>query len=202
MNDWNVLPVFSIKPVRFKTDAPVVKLSDILHQTNNLITIKDDREYTRITVKLFNKGIVIRDVVFGYQFKTKKQFLVRTGQFVISKIDGKSGAFAFLPAELDGCIVTHDFPVFDVDLNKVLPEYLELILSNQAILDKIKAICTGSTGRKRLTVSNFLNLQIPLPSLCVQETYVNKIIDLKRKRVLLEQSIENEIAEFNDKIFD
>lgn len=202
MNDWNVLPVFSVKPVRFKTDAPVVKLSDILHQTNNLITIKDDREYTRITVKLFNKGIVIRDVVYGYQVKTKKQFLVRTGQFVISKIDGKSGAFAFLPAELDGCIVTHDFPVFDVDLNKVLPEYLELILSNQAILDKIKAICTGSTGRKRLTVSNFLNLQIPLPSLCVQETYVNKIIDLKRKRVLLEQSIENEIAEFNDKIFD
>lgn len=202
MNDWNVLPLFNTKSVRFKTDAPVVKLADIMHQTNNWVTIEDDIEYTRITVKLFNKGIVVRDIVYGSQFKTKKQQLVRAGQFVISKIDGKSGAFAFLPSELDGSIVTPDFPVFDVDEQKVLPEYLELILSNQAILDKIKASCTGSTGRKRLTVSNFLNLQIPLPALTVQEVYVNKILELKRKKILLEQTIASEIAEFNNKIFD
>ena len=202
MNDWNVTPFFNARPIKFKIDAPVVRLKDVLCQSCKWVMIDDEKEYTRITVKLFNKGIVVRDVVYGSQFKTKKQQMVHAGQFVISKIDGKSGAFAFLPQELDGCIVTPDFPVFDVNRQKVLPEYLELFLSNQSVLDKIKASCTGSTGRKRLTVNGFLNLQMPLPSLNLQESYVHKIVELKREKKIIEQTIEDQINAFNQKLFE
>ena len=161
----------------------------------------DDTQYTRITVRLFNKGIVLRDQVYGREIGTKKQIQVNTGQLIVSKIDGKSGAMAFIPQEFDGAIVTQDFPVFDVHTNKVLPEYLELLLSNPDMLEQIKATASGSTGRKRLSVSKFLNTRLPLPTIENQRRYVNKIIDLRRQKENLEKNLQKEIERFNNTIF-
>lgn len=202
MEDWNVLPFFKTNQQSFRIGIPVVKLGEVLHQVNSSVLIEDDIKYTRITVRLFNKGIVERDKVYGSEIGTKKQFKVRSGQFVISRIDGKSGAFGFLPAELDGAIVTHDFPVFVADLNRVVPEYLELILANPSILDNVKATSSGSTGRKRLSVSKFLSTRIPLPSLDEQQNYLYKIITLRRQQRELENAINTEVAKFNKFIFE
>ena len=161
-----------------------------------------DTQYTRITVRLFNKGIVLRDRIYGREIGTKKQNRVNSGQLVISKIDGKSGAMAFIPQEFDGAIVTQDFPVFDVDSNKVMPEYLELILSNPDMLEQIKATASGSTGRKRLSVSKFLSTKMPLPTIEDQRRYVNKIIDLRQQKENLEKNIQKEIERFNNTIFE
>ena len=201
MEDWNVQPFFNVKPVRFKVSDHIIKLSDVLTQSLNWIQIEDDTQYTRITVRLFNKGIVLRDQVYGREIGTKKQIQVNTGQLIVSKIDGKSGAMAFIPQEFDGAIVTQDFPVFDVNTNKVLPEYLELLLSNPDMLEQIKATASGSTGRKRLSVSKFLNTRLPLPTIENQRRYVNKIIDLRRQKENLEKNLQKEIERFNNTIF-
>lgn len=202
MEDWNVQPFFNVKPVRFKIRKNITKLSDILEQSTDWIIIDNDTQYTRITVRLFNKGIVLRDRVYGREIGTKKQMRVRAGQLVVSKIDGKSGAFAFVPQEFDGAIVTQDFPVFNIDKKKVLPEYLELLLSNSEMLEQIKSTASGSTGRKRLSVPKFLSTRIPLPSIDEQCGYVNRLIELRRQQEILEENIKKEIACFNDTIFD
>ncbi len=202
MEDWNVQPFFKLNLLKFRPGIPVVKLGDVLHQAYNTILLENDVLYTRITVKLFNKGIVERDRVYGSEIGTKKQFEVHNGQFVISKIDGKSGAFGFIPEELDGAIVTQDFPVFETDPNRVLPEYLELILTNPSILDNVKATSSGSTGRKRLSVSKFLATRIPLPSLVEQQNYLDRIISLRLQQRELEKAIDNEVIRFNETIFE
>lgn len=201
MEDWNVQPFFNLKPVQFKVKDNIMKLSDIMKQSSDWIFIDDETQYTRITVRLFNKGIVLRDHVYGYEIGTKKQMRVRAGQLVVSKIDGKSGAFAFVPQEFDGAIVTQDFPVFDIDKEKVIPEYLELLLSNSEMLEQIKATASGSTGRKRLSVTKFLNMRIPIPSIDKQRGYVNKLMELRHQREIVEQNIEKEITRFNNTIF-
>lgn len=202
LNDWNVLSFFNVNPIKFKDGLDEVKLSDVLCIANNWILLEDNTCYTRITVKLFNKGITIRDIVLGKEIGTKKQQVVKKGQLVVSKIDGKSGAFAFLPSKLEGAIVTQDFPVFDVDTSLVLPEYLELVLSNPAMLDHIKSTCSGSTGRKRMSVPKFLNIKIPLPTLDEQKMYLSRIIDLRKKKNQLEQQLANELELFNSNIFE
>ena len=202
MEDWNVQPFFNVKPVRFKVKDNITKLSDILKQSSDWIMIDDNTQYTRITVRLFNKGIVLRDRVYGREIGTKKQMRVSAGQLVVSKIDGKSGAFAFVPQEFSGAIVTQDFPVFDIDKEKVIPEYLELLLSNPEMLEQIKSTASGSTGRKRLSVVKFLNMRIPLPPIEEQRGYVNKLISLRHQQEMVEKNIEKEVARFNNTIFE
>lgn len=202
MEDWNVEPFFRIKQLKYREGIPVVKLGDVLHQVNNSIIIEDDVLYTRITVKLFNKGIVVRDNAYGSEIGTKKQVVVQSGQFVISKIDGKSGAFGFLPPDLDGAIVTPDFPVFEIDKSRVLPDYLELILANPSVLDNVKATSSGSTGRKRLSVTKFLNTRIPLPSLEEQSRYLGNIVLLRKRQQELNNAIDEAVEVFNDNIFE
>lgn len=202
MEDWNIQPFFKINQIKFRSGIPVVKLADVLRQVSDSVILEDNILYTRITVRLFNKGIIERDRVLGSEIGTKKQFLVRSGQFVVSKIDGKSGAFGFVPAELDGAIVTQDFPVFEADERLVLPDYLELVLANPSILDNVKATSSGSTGRKRLSISKFLNTRIPLPSLREQHNYLDKIINLKKQQRELEKAIDKAVVKFNESIFD
>ena len=202
MEDWNVQPFFNTTPIKFKEGLHEARLSDVLKIASNWILLDDNTQYTRLTVKLFNKGITVRDIVSGKDIGTKKQQRVKTGQLVVSKIDGKSGAFAFLPSELDGAIVTQDFPVFDINTSLVMPEYLELVLSNQSMLEHIKSTCSGSTGRKRLSVSKFLNIRIPLPFIEEQKKYLDRIIELRRQRALLDQQLTEELQSFNNSIFE
>lgn len=202
MEDWNVQPFFNTTPIKFKEGLHEARLSDVLKIASNWILLDDSTQYTRLTVKLFNKGITVRDIVSGKDIGTKKQQKVKTGQLIVSKIDGKSGAFAFLPSELDGAIVTQDFPVFDINTSLVMPEYLELVLSNQSMLEHIKSTCSGSTGRKRLSVSKFLNIKIPLPFIEEQKKYLDRIIELRRQKALLDQQLTEELQSFNNSIFE
>jgi len=202
MEDWNVQSFFNTTPIKFKEGLHEARLSDVLKIASNWILLDDSTQYTRLTVKLFNKGITVRDIVSGKDIGTKKQQKVKTGQLIVSKIDGKSGAFAFLPSELDGAIVTQDFPVFDINTSLVMPEYLELVLSNQSMLEHIKSTCSGSTGRKRLSVSKFLNIKIPLPFIEEQKKYLDRIIELRRQRAMLDQQLTEELQSFNNSIFE
>ena len=114
--------------------------------------------------------------------------MVKAGQFVVSKIDGKSGAFGFIPENLDGSVVTQDFMVFDLDKKRVWPPYLELALNDDAILSKFQKASNGSTGRKRLSLDVFLSARIPLPSLSEQMKLVGDIVKMRNEiNVLLKE---------------
>lgn len=192
MDKWNVTSCFDMQSVVLTSKYPSVLLKEILSINNEKIDVQDEIKYTRLTVKLFNKGIQRRDTLQGFLIGTKKQTKVRAGQFIVSKIDGKSGAFGFVPADLDGSIVTQDFMVFDLDESNVYPAYLELALNNDVILDQYKSASNGSTGRKRLSQTVFLSTRIPLPSLLEQKEMVKEIVYMKNKIKELSERIESQ----------
>ena len=192
MDKWNVSSCFDMQNVVLTSKYPSVLLKDLLSINNEKVDVKDDITYTRLTVKLFNKGIQKRDMLKGVLIGTKKQTKVSTGQFVISKIDGKSGAFGFVPADLDGSIVTQDFMVFNLDKTRVNPVYLELALNNDTILDQYKSASNGSTGRKRLSQAVFLSTRIPLPTIEEQKEMVEVIVSMRNKIKELSEIIESQ----------
>lgn len=190
MDKWNVSSCFDMQSVALTSKYPSVSLKDILSVYSEKVDIQEDKSYTRLTVKLFNKGIQERDTLLGRSIGTKKQTEVHTGQFIVSKIDGKSGAFGFVPADLDGSVVTQDFMVFDLDETQVYPAYLELALNDDAILDQYKNASNGSTGRKRLSQAVFLSTRIPLPTLEEQKDMVEGIVNMENEIRQLTQKIE------------
>ena len=80
----------------------------------------DEKKYKLVTVKLNHKGIVLREEKLGSLIKSK-MYEVKEGDFILSGIDARNGAFGIVPKELDGAIVTNDFWYFDIDKNIVEP---------------------------------------------------------------------------------
>ena len=103
---------------------PQVKLGDLLRRSDETIGIQPDVEYRQITVKLWGKGAVLRGILTGAEIAASRQTVARSGQFIMSRIDARNGALGILPTDLDGAIVTNDFPVFNLVGNRLLPTYL------------------------------------------------------------------------------
>lgn len=201
LTDWNAKQIFDVTHVKFNSQYEMTKISELLTMSKNIITIKSDVEYTRLTVRLFNKGICVRDRVIGQLIGTKRQTRVKKGQFIISKIDGKSAAYGIVDAALDGAIVTPDFMVYDINKNKILPEYLELVLQNEAILNQFASSSSGTTGRRRLSQKVFENTQIALPTVEEQHELIADIIKIRESQKSLENLMKENLDSFNRKIF-
>lgn len=202
MIDWAVAPLFAAPKVNFNSRYPMVMLSDLLTASDEKILVLKDESYKRITVRLNGKGITLRDYVKGSEIGTKRQYVVHAGQLVVSKIDGKSGAIAIVPEEFDGAIVTPDFPVFSINKELVVPDYLLLVICHPAVLQRITSTTSGSTGRRRMSIPRFLAMQIALPSLSEQEKLISNILSLREEQDILKHKMERNVELFYEHIID
>ena len=201
MTDWNVRILFDKVNIKFNPEYPTVLLKDVLTFCKDTIRIESQKEYKRLTVRLFNRGITLRDELLGEEIGTKKQTKVRTGQFVISKIDGKSAAFGIVPPSLDGAVVTADFLVYYIDTDKILPEFLEVLLNNPKILQSFDNMSSGTTGRRRLSRLVFETTKIILPDIKEQRRLIAPIIKIKKEQTVLEEMRKSSIIDFNKHLF-
>lgn len=201
LSSWSVKPIFDTTSINYNPLYKRVRIGNVVSLNKDIICVEPNIEYTRLTVKLFNKGIQERDTVMGALIGTKRQTRVKGGQFIISKIDGKSAAFGIVDSSLEGAIVTPDFLVYDIDTTQILPEYLELVLTNDAILNQFSNSSSGTTGRRRLSQKVFENTLIALPSIDEQRNLLAKILEIREAQKSLEEQMQKNIEYFNNKIF-
>ena len=176
--NWSVQYLNDSK-IRFTTKYPLVQIKEFLTRNKTAIEIQDDVYYKRATIKVRNGGIFLRDTVIGSKIGTKNQFVISKGQFLLSKIDARNGAFGVVPEELDGGIITGNFWTFDVDYSKVNPRYLALLTTTNEFIEFCEQASNGTTNRHYLQEPLFLDIKVPLPSLAEQnklvEEYTSKI---------------------------
>ena len=201
LSSWSVKSIFDTTSINYNPLYKKVRIGNVVSLNKDIICVEPNIEYTRLTVKLFNKGIQERDTVMGAMIGTKRQTRVKGGQFIISKIDGKSAAFGIVDSSLEGAIVTPDFLVYDIDTTQILPEYLELVLTNDAILNQFSNSSSGTTGRRRLSQKVFENTLIALPSIDEQRNLLAKILEIRETQKSLEEQMQKNIEYFNNKIF-
>jgi type I restriction enzyme S subunit len=113
--------------------------------------------------------------VSGSEIAAAQQRRVRTGQFVISKIDARNGAFGLVPAELDGAVVSTDFPVFDINQEVAEPRFVEWLSKTPNFVDLCRRASEGSTNRVRLTEGRFFNLKVSIPGLPQQRRILARL---------------------------
>lgn len=182
--NWSVQYLNDSK-IRFTTKYPLVQIKEFLTRNKTAIEIQDDVYYKRATIKVRNGGIFLRDTVIGSKIGTKNQFVISKGQFLLSKIDARNGAFGVVPEELDGGIITGNFWTFDVDYSKVNPHYLALLTTTNEFIEFCEQASNGTTNRHYLQEPLFLDIKVPLPSLAEQNKLVeeyNNIINEGHRR--------------------
>lgn len=154
---------------------PSVALGELLSPSADRILLDPDQTYAQVTARLWGKGLALRGHVKGSEIAAAQQNRVSTNQFVISKIDARHGAFGIVPPELDGAVVSNDFPAFNVDPAKALPEYIAWVARTGWFIAICKSASEGSTNRVRLKESRFLAQSIPLPKTTEQSAIVRRL---------------------------
>ncbi len=94
------------------------------------------------------------------------------GDIVFSKIDARNGAIGIVPQRIAKAIVTPEFPVFIADAHRLNGEFMKLVLRTGGFLSDLRRRATGTSGRKRIVPTAFLDMRIPLPSLIEQQAIV------------------------------
>lgn len=160
-----------------------LQVKDVLTRIKEPIELEDDVLYKRVTIKTKHQGVFLRDSEYGKDIGTKKQFFIKKGQFLLSKIDARNGAFGIVPDEVDGAIITGNFWTYEVN-EKELNIELFYIMTSLPFFDELcKNASSGSTNRQYLDEKKFLNQEITLPPIEEQNSFIKHFKKLQEKHV-------------------
>jgi restriction endonuclease S subunit len=136
-------------------------LGEVMRHRKGSITIDDTTTYKLCRVQVHRRGVVLRQELAGTGISTKKQQVCKSGDFLVAEMDAKVGGYGFVPPELDGAIVSSHYYLFEVDAEKLHPEYLEVV--SQAEILQQQIVAKGSTNYSSIRPGSVLEWQIPLP---------------------------------------
>ena len=88
------------------------RLGELLRRVERPAKLIDSETYQLVTAKRNRGGIVAREVLRGDQIRTKTQFYVEAGDFLISNRQVSHGACGIVPASLDRAVVSNEYTAF------------------------------------------------------------------------------------------
>ena len=171
------------------------RIGDILTRNKTPVVVKDGTSYKQVTIRTNYKGVVLRGSQDGSTTLTKNQFAVSVGQFILSRIDARNGAFGIVPEELEGAIVTNDFLAFDINEDEVEREFFNVFLQSPIFLEACIKASRGNTNRKRVEENFFLNYKVNLPPLREQHELIKQInqgrasIDITQREITHQENL-------------
>ncbi len=177
------------------------RIGDILTRHKTRVSVEDNVIYKQVTIRTKHKGVVLRGTQSGASIGTKQQWRVSAGQFILSRIDARNGAFGIIPEELEGAIVTNDFLSFDINENEVEREFFNVFLQSPIFLSACIKASRGNTNRKRVDEEFFLNFEVNLPPLAEQHKLIKRInkgrlaVGIAQKEITHQLSVLNKLKQ-------
>ena len=172
----------------------MVKLGDVLTQRKEKIFVEDPLQAKLISVRLYGKGALQREIGDGKVPKAFTGYIGHTGQLVLSGIWARKGAIALIPHGLEGVVVTNEFPLFDVDKTQVIPKYLIQLLTSNNFGPTLERASSGSSGQNRVRENKFLEISISLPPLEEQK----RIVSILDKAKSIQEARERQLAALDE----
>ena len=171
------------------------KIGDFLKRVKVPVSIKDNVDYQLVTIKVNHRGIVPRSIKKGIEIGSKTMYKVSEGQFILSGIDARHGAFGIVPKELEGGVVTNDFWYFDYDKKIISKEYFLYLTSTPLFADVCRIASEGTTNRVRLQAKKFFDYEVWLPKVSEQHAIVEGVSskEIEHKKLQTELKIQSNL---------
>lgn len=155
---------------------PTVALGDVLVSVDDAVQVSPTDVYEMVGVYNFGRGLFRKTPVSGAETSYKSLNRLRTGRFVYSRLFAWEGSVAVVTSEFDGLFVSTEFPVFGIDTERLLPQYLSLVCRWPQFHDQLARSTTGlGLRRQRVYEDALLALQIPLPPIDEQRRIAARI---------------------------
>lgn len=146
-----------------------IAVAELVKQRPADVNVEPHVSYQFAGVYSFGKGVFKGGVKTGTEFAYPKLSRIKTGDFIYPKLMAWEGALGVVPDECNGCVVSPEFPVFEVDKTKVLPDILDVYFRDPNTWESLQGGSTGTNvRRRRLNPTDFLKLKIPVPSMAIQ----------------------------------
>ncbi|WP_289018203.1 restriction endonuclease subunit S [uncultured Ornithinimicrobium sp.] len=153
-----------------------VPLGQVTTQVIDPIPIAHDKTYSNLGLRMYAGGVFEREAKSGAQIKASRLFRVRSGQFIYNRLFAGGGSFGLVRPEHEHGVVSNEFPVFDLDPNRLLPEYLYLHFQQPSTWETVAEQCIGTTQtRLRWKEDRFRAYPVALPPLDEQRRIVDLI---------------------------
>lgn len=155
---------------------PNVRLGEVLTLSPEPHDVVADAEYPNVGMYSYARGLFLKRPIAGCATSAKVLFRVKKDQFIYSRLFAFEGAYGVVPAEFDGAFVSNEYPTFDVDRSRMLPQFLELYFKQPTVWEAVAKASTGvGHRRQRVPPSGVLSTTIPLPPLSVQQRAVSRV---------------------------
>jgi type I restriction enzyme S subunit len=150
--------------------AKPTKMNELVSLRQPDVSVVPHEAYHFAGVYSFGRGVFRGDVKTGMEFRYPRLTRVSEGNFIYPKLMAWEGALGIVPKECDGLMVSPEFPVFEVDESKVLPETLDVYFRTASVWPQLSGTSTGTNvRRRRLNPKTFLDYEFPLPSMAAQK---------------------------------
>jgi type I restriction enzyme M protein len=171
-----------------------VHFSELLTRRALDVEVDPDSDYSFAGVYSFGRGMFRREPKRGSEFSYKQLTRVRTGDFCYPKLMAWEGAFAVVPPECDGCVVSPEFPVFTINTVRVLPEVLEAYFRLPETWETLAGSSSGTNlRRRRLNPATLLAAAMPLPPM-PQQLRFRQVVEKLRAAETELGHIESDLA--------
>lgn len=157
------------------------KIGYILAEIKRPIELMDNTSYQLVTVKRRNEGVVPRAVLKGKNILVKNYFIVRAGDYLISKRQVVHGANGIVPDNLDGAVVSNEYLVI-TDSDDITAKYWT-VSSIRPEMHKLFFVSSYGVDIEKLVfdVADWKNRTIVIPQITEQKSitdYFSKLDNL------------------------
>ncbi len=164
-------------------------IGDLFEVVSRPVDLKDDEQYDLVTARRSRGGIDHRSRLFGREISVKSQFRIHEGDFLISKRQIVHGACGFVPARLDGAIVSNEYSVLRCRA-AIDPEYLAQLVHSIYLQQTFFHSSIGVHIEKMIfKLEDWFKWPINLPDESEQNRIAKFLSEADRKTTLLEENI-------------
>jgi len=181
---------------RVKATMRPIPLALCLSQVDEVVPIDPSIEYRLAGVRLNGKGPFVREVKVGSEIRATTLSRIRKGQFIYSRLFAWRGAFGVVGTDTDGCLVSGEFPMFEVDSRILNVNYLRWFFTQPTVWELVEKKCTGTTkaSRNRFKEARLLEMHIPAPKDVVLQQEMAAHLETLRVSVLQAHSEYDPVA--------
>jgi len=155
---------------------------DVLDIVTRSAKLQDDKDYQLVNAKRNRGGIVPRDIKYGKDIKTKTQFYVKSGDFVISRRQIVHGACGIVPDKLDGALVSNEYTAFSAKVGISL-DYLRWYSHSTHIQQTCFHSSIGVAIEKMVfRQDEWLEEEVPIPPLAEQKQ-ITELLDTWQRAI-------------------
>jgi type I restriction enzyme, S subunit len=171
-------------------DWETVSLSQILTPKLRKIE-KPNSNYSALGIRSHGKGTFIRNDVDPETVSLTELYEVKPGDLIVNITFAWEGAIAIVQQKDDGCLVSHRFPTYEFNYNKVDPSFFQYLMVTKEFIYDLGLISPGGAGRNRvLSKKDFLRLRIKLPSLKEQRRIADVLVSSESEINLAKEKLD------------